>query len=182
MARTPVLPGGANVGPQSTHCCHSGAEPNAALGSDGAARRSSNLIGVGPSPEFRSRPLAETPPAPTVHRSRAAPGPWTSSSGQSEFQSSIQDLIRRFETSQGFCRFGALSGAVECRFAAGRHIAGAPAHLSASHIRWVGLDLMPAGFAPDDQPVLGRSGSPERHRRAALGLNLAFVLGKITHD
>jgi hypothetical protein len=32
----------------TTHCCHSRAEPNVALGVDGAARRSSNLIGAVP--------------------------------------------------------------------------------------------------------------------------------------
>jgi hypothetical protein len=35
-------------GPESTHCCHSRAEPNVALGLDGAGRRPSNLIGAVP--------------------------------------------------------------------------------------------------------------------------------------
>src|SRR6516165_138739 len=42
----------------STHCCHSPSEPNVALRSDGAARRSSNLIGVVSHQKF---PLAATP-------------------------------------------------------------------------------------------------------------------------
>ena len=40
-----------------------------------------------------------------------------------------------------------------------------------SHLGRVGLDLMLAGFAPDDQPDLGRSGGAEGHRGAVIGVH-----------
>ena len=69
-------------------------EPNGALGSDGAARRPSNLIGG----SLTRISLAATPStfASTV---RASTPCRTRGFDQSEFQSSIQDLIPRFETS-----------------------------------------------------------------------------------
>jgi hypothetical protein len=39
-----------------------------------------------------------------------------------------------------------------------------------SHLGRVGLDLVPAFLTPHDEPHAGRSGGPERHRRAAIGL------------
>ena len=44
-------------------------------------------------------------------------------------------------------------------------------NVSGSHLRGVGLDLMLAGFARDDQADLGRGGSAQRHCRAAVGLH-----------
>ena len=43
--------------------------------------------------------------------------------------------------------------------------------IASSHLGGVGLDLMPASFAPDDQPHAGRGGNAERHRRAAIGFH-----------
>ena len=59
-----------------------------------------------------------TPPGPPPHRRRAAPGPWTSSSGRSGFQSEIRYLIPRCETSQSFCGPWALLPAARGRLPA----------------------------------------------------------------
>jgi hypothetical protein len=41
-----------------------------------------------------------------------------------------------------------------------------------SHLGGVGLDLVPAIEAPDDQPHMGRRGVAERHRWAVIGVTL----------
>jgi hypothetical protein len=53
-----------------------------------------------------------TPPGPPPHQRRAAPGPWTSSSGPEGFQSALRYLIPRCETLSGFLP---LLGAFELR-------------------------------------------------------------------
>src|SRR5215471_3610439 len=105
-------------GPQSIRCCHSRAEPNAALGSDGTARSSSNLIGavltrISLAVTRRNSAGANRAIGP-VHQ-----GLGTSLSDRSEFQSSIQDLIPPCETSQGFCRFWKPFPAARRQFTAG---------------------------------------------------------------
>jgi len=117
--RSPVTPRHCGEGPLTTYCCHSRAEPNVALGSDGAARRPSNLIGAVPHQNF---PGSHYRPPVSAARASAlcvAPAPLTSLSGRSKFQSSIRDLIPRFETSQGFCRFRAVLPTEWAWFAAG---------------------------------------------------------------
>ena len=41
------------------------------------------------------------------------------------------------------------------------------------HLRGIGIDLMLAGFVPDDQPDGGLGGTAERHRRPRLGSHRA---------
>src|SRR6516164_4496071 len=59
---------------------------------------------------------------------------------------------------------------------------GSVSAIASSHLGGVGLDLMPAFLAPDDQANLGRGGNAQRHGWAAIGLHLFTPRNPVPSD
>jgi hypothetical protein len=122
-------------------------------------------ISANPPPRPPAPPLA-----PSAHQPRAARAPWTRSFGRSEFQSTIRDLIRRFDTSQRFCRFraadGCGAGPISRRWAARRSSGGllTSRRRQRDHMDWC-KPIRPRDYSATSIRLIALSNKPGVRRR-----------------